>query len=451
MIKPFDIKNVFYLNFKEDFKKNEKKFNKAYKQLSKDVKILPERYNHNTIFKYFGLYYTLLTYQLAKMYYNETDNLFLFGINVYVPFENVLINNFKFNKYLLEYYDKLYNIFNRFNLRIFRLNVVKELYKQLNKFPEAAKAFKKVENYDNDNIDNVFAVNLHIDYLYEKVCPKLGKKFKYLCNVGPPWFLYLKSKTLQHDFYVKINEKYYELFNLLYLVNKHENVCPIKSLINNNDLSQIRSDLEIYIEEDCKVKYTAQNMNRLKIDNFMIMYNKKLKNFISNCINKFIIINVGITQQHNGHANILIYNPNTNEVEIFDPQFDITNKIHKQLDIIYKKIIKLLFPKNVKYVPQHEYLIKDIQTHQENERKALLKKGFCMSWVLWYADQRLKYPNLDAKEALKKIINKNLNKNKTNQITKYTDYILKQRKTVINESDIDKSIKKLLIKYWKLK
>jgi len=451
MIKPFNINDVIQLNFKKDLKKNEKEFYKIYDELWEAVKTLPKKYNHKTIFAYFDLYYAYLSYSLAKIYYEEKDTMFLFGIDIQIPFEDILINNFKFNNYLLNYYEELYKTFNGFNLNLFQSHVIKELYKQLNKFdeyPQIAKAFK---NYDNENINDIMAVKLEPDFLYENVCPKLGKKFKNLCGQGVPWFLHIKKKKFVDKLIQKINTKYYSLFNLLYLTDKHKSVCHIKNLINHSNLTQIIDDTTIFIDEENIIEYDKEYQNLLISNKFTVIYNKKFKDFIYNCKNKFIVINIGLLLTNINHANILIYNPNTNEVEIFDPSFNPKNKLYKNLNIIYKKLVKLLFPKNTKYISQYDYLTKDIQTHQESEKKAIIKQGYCASWTLWYADKRLKYPKLDAKEAYIKIIKEDLNKYKTNQIVKYTDYIRAQRLAVIEKSDIGENIKKLLIEEWNLK
>jgi len=131
-------------------------------------------------------------------------------------------------------------------------------------------------------------------------------------------------------------------------------------------------------------------------------YNDKLKEYIKSCKNKFIILYISIFTHTSNHSNILIYNPRKKEIEIFEPSSDAN--IIKLADI--NELITDIFPEGTKYILQENYITVAFQAEQESEELCTRSDtGQCQTWTSWYAYERLKFPDLGAKEAFDVIVN----------------------------------------------
>ena len=451
----YDLDIIFDPNFKEiikndpQFKKNLKKFEEEYK---KPITV----FNQQNLKKNLENYINWYNYSLIEQYYNDPKIDKIYYMEDDYKYTDFMLDNREFTYLLLTYSDYWLNLWQTSNT-IFKSNIIRELYnkrKELNN-PTVNKAFEKFKNYNNNSFNDRMEIELDYLFLTNYICQdKLFKDLE-ICSDNSIDFLnyyYSLRGKYKYDLVDKIDDFYYELFNLLYLININKNVCNVKELLYNNNVNDILIDLNIFILfPDPKYILFTNPREIFNIDAVKINVNKKLKEYIKKCLNKFIILPVNIVKYDLGHANILIYNPNTKEVEIFDPQEQTEN-----IDFIYKIMVEKLFPSNVKYVPQKEYITQYIQNLQEKEFCSI-EIGHCASWVTWYAEQRLKYPNLTAKQAFDKIYKDLMEYNKTEDplklskyIANYVQYIKRQRKTVIDKADIQPEIKELLRKEWKL-
>jgi ankyrin repeat protein len=147
---------------------------------------------------------------------------------------------------------------------------------------------------------------------------------------------------------------------------------------------------------------------------------------------RFIFMRITIIPVFNnapsGHANILIFDKKTGILDRFEPHGNIPfleiekldsllyNKIGGMLkDYLHNKSLKLI------YIKPSDYKNKiGVQTIS-NDFELYVKKlgdpeGFCLSWIYWYLETRLKNPDINPieliEETYKKIIDTNLNRNK---------------------------------------
>jgi hypothetical protein len=323
-----------------------------------------------------------------------------------------------------------------FFFKLFKYKALKYLYlKKIN-----LELFKKgiISNFDFINI------NITTSKLIDLI------QFKHnIMNVYDESRYYKKK---YNELYTFLKNVYDHIFSILYLIYNHKDVCNIKSLINYNyyDIKYgFFYDILKYIlirifskEYDISINYEGFNV----LDKFFII-NKKLKKFIFECKSKFIVLPILIHEdEQKSHANILIYNPNTKEVEIFEPHGKIIGTSY-----IFSRFVLEYFPKGTKYVPQ-SYLTYPIQSMQDQDICTIA--GHCLSWTIWYADQRLNHPTLNAKEAFKEIMEKHKDNKSENYLTilidSYVKYVIKQREIVLEKVDIDPEIKKILKEKWKI-
>ena len=135
---------------------------------------------------------------------------------------------------------------------------------------------------------------------------------------------------------------------------------------------------------------------------------------IKECLHKnpkpnFIIMPFGFPR----HANYLIYDSNTKELERFDPNGFTPGEEYNPPNL--EKKLKDLFNSNVQqgmiekvYTPLSFCPRKSFQYLQsfESEQKPGDPEGFCAAWSAWYADTRLANPNKTRKQVVEMALTK---------------------------------------------
>ncbi len=104
-------------------------------------------------------------------------------------------------------------------------------------------------------------------------------------------------------------------------------------------------------------------------------------------------------RREGAHANVLIYDKETNTVERFDPNGGWRNKFSaSELDRELARHFKLF---NVEYkIPNDFCPAVSFQSLQGKERR--FKHGLCAAWTLWYLDFRLSNPRISDPSVLVK-------------------------------------------------
>lgn len=237
------------------------------------------------------------------------------------------------------------------------------------------------------------------------------------------------------------------LIGLVYLYNKFDNVCIIldKNIHTNPELLQFYNDMGIKNEKyflNFEIVWTLGNLFfSTNFDN----------NFIKCTISgkRFSIIPLGIQLKHDSHANYIIYDSKTNEIERFETygsaspyRFDYdAKKLDKLLEEKFKKLND-----NIKYVRPREYLPRISFQFFDSKEYATPKigdpRGFCAAWAIWYTEQRLTYSDINRKNLVKVILNtmrtskisfKNFIRNYSKNITDLRDDILTKTGVTIND------------------
>ena len=228
-----------------------------------------------------------------------------------------------------------------------------------------------------------------------------------------------------------------ELTSILYLMHKYPQHCVAFStgLLSPSGKLTSRA-LNLRPEEFEKVSLGWSDIYK----DFIIP--EGLWTSIKNCLKKsseFIIIPFGFYCGDGDHANFLIYNSVTKELERFEPYGYVYSPYCKNTPMLDEKLAKL-FNKNVNkdmvkavYDPLSFCPLDSFQTIQEDDEEFKQQIwqngpwGYCSAWSFWYADMRLANPLKSRSEvvllSLQSIKDSNLTF--TTFIRSYADFLQK--------------------------
>jgi ankyrin repeat protein len=141
---------------------------------------------------------------------------------------------------------------------------------------------------------------------------------------------------------------------------------------------------------------------------------------------KFVIIRLTLVGEGGtSHANILLFDKENCRLERFDPYGGVPYGMSKELDEYLEANLGILFndfckkkQKKLVYLRPIDYMGKmSLQSISNDERYELQKHGdpggYCLAWVYWYVEMRIKNPELHPKELIKRSISHILKNNKT--------------------------------------
>lgn len=202
---------------------------------------------------------------------------------------------------------------------------------------------------------------------------------------------------------------------LLYLSKKHPNTGVILDKLDSyNDRTLDDETCEFY-----KKNNIPYNLLTCITRKYFIMFYKKIlyvhpsvKTIFLNKLNdksiRFIIFYIGIFGTQTGHANIVVYDKQTNEFERFDPLgsgdygYDSS-----QLDEKLKNYLTSLKEKSL-YISPREYLstigLQQIDITEVQNEYIGDPEGYCIAWSMWYTDMRVSFPDLQRKKLIKYIM-----------------------------------------------
>jgi ankyrin repeat protein len=165
---------------------------------------------------------------------------------------------------------------------------------------------------------------------------------------------------------------------------------------------------------------------------------------------RFFIIPIGIEMNTNefsyGHANMLIFDFETLQVERFEPhgqdppyglEYDaklLDNVLENTINF-YKLGFVYISPS--KYLPKIGFQIKEIYELKNDYIGD--PNGFCATWCLWWSDIRITHSNIDRKKLVeilfKEIINEDISYKKL--IRNYSGFITKIRDKILEKININ--------------
>jgi len=233
------------------------------------------------------------------------------------------------------------------------------------------------------------------------------------------------------------------IIELIFLLKKHDNVCSTitPNLTNQAKIKKFYKSAGYSVDDqeifNAEIIWIPPNIY------FSDDFDKQFK--ICTSTKRFTIIPLGITIKSDSHANYLIYDKDTNEIERFEPHgstiptgFDYN---HTLLDETLKKHFKnITYIKPIDYLPKVSFQQMDVrETDEEHIGDPM---GFCAVWTVWYVDMRLTYNTLTRDKLVDLLIKtiksqnisfKNLIRNYGVHITKLRDDLLSMSNMNIND------------------
>lgn len=387
--------------------------------------------------------YLLIKNKLWKNYIDilEKKKLDIFVINSNDEYIIDLIDKNDFDQFINMVVNSYINSLKRSSLWKDELDLLCSY--EFNDLPENLSNKFKIKNKDDLN-NNCFKL------IKKKIIENINNKNISHCSITS----YPKSKPcLEIDEGTKLNYCTYTgstldiLIGLIYILKKHNNACSILShnYTKNMELCKFYKSRGIIINSKCEfLNFEILWVNyKLYInENFNILLNKCIDN--NNKI--FIIIPIGIELHNGGHANYLIYDIRSQEIERFEPHgstfpfgFNYNpDLLDETLEIQFKKFnknIKYFRPKD--YIPKIGFQIMDIL--EEKNKKIGDPGGFCALWSLWYVDMRLLYRDVNREVLVNELI-KTIKYRKIsfkNLIRNYSKNIIELRDQILNKADLD--------------
>ena len=248
-------------------------------------------------------------------------------------------------------------------------------------------------------------INLPVPYKQsEKVSKSLKKidnKLKALKKTGTEKILsFVGSNEVEAMFY-------------LYLFKKYKSNC----FLHDKSLGIRILGMSILISETYEPKEIKENQDQL--DNL----SKILVGCITNLNTKIIIVPVQLRFSDGGHANVLIYRKNLNQIEHFEPhgrkysrnEDNVDNKIiEKWIKLFVLKInarLQLIKQPSVKLIESSE-VCPYIDGLQNMEGWSTLTKiagvepmGYCVAWSMFFTELCLKNPDIPSSTLINYIFN----------------------------------------------
>lgn len=231
------------------------------------------------------------------------------------------------------------------------------------------------------------------------------------------------------------------IFGILYLMKKYDTLCDITQRNSKKSYSDFMYKITIM--------YVCNNKTNAKPEDYQLLFPYGKSNFdinLNTCKKRFIAVplffeNHKKCQDDIAHYNILIIDNKNKTMERFESYgYDFENDLNKYY--IFKSFdanMAKLYP-SYKYISPEKFCpfsgiqkIEENQIYNNNNIETYSDPGgFCGVWSIWYAELRLKYPNMDRKKLLNKaskIIMKQ--KNLRSYIRKYSAKLSKQRSKII--------------------
>jgi hypothetical protein len=188
--------------------------------------------------------------------------------------------------------------------------------------------------------------------------------------------------------------------SVLFVINKYPNAYLIKP-----------KDVDVKNKCSYVVKWIYKGDDKFLIkfpDGFVNMFNDALTNDSV----RFIVILVSLSSKTGGrHANSLIYDKRTGELERFDPLGpninesysveDFDNEVFEYFTNNFKFPKKLKYIKPIDYCPSEMYQIRELDEIAYDDMH-----GNCAVWRLWYIDIKLANQNLNRKTLIKLSLSK---------------------------------------------
>lgn len=435
--------------------------------------------NNNSIFSLFLKFNISLDIQ--DVYGNSILHYIIMENNLYM-FDKIIVYDFNINTYNIDSKTPFHIIFDTINnntIHYIRQLITKSDINIQDNNGNTIMHLLCKSNLWNDIQDKLITKNINI-FIKNKneqtaldLITDTNDKDKFITMIAKSYLYHIKKGSLEdikqniinnHISYLQPNIEFdlcnnacasYSTFvgipldiltSLLYILNKFNNVSSVLELnfINNKPLTLHYNAIGIMNDSSKNYLNFEILWSYHKIFypvNFETIFKQQLK---SN--KQFIIIPLGIEYYNYTHANYLIYDSKTNEIERFEP-----NGSHNPNKLNYNPLLldsllafKFKSINDITYIGPRSFLPKigfqRLDTYEKyTHSKISDPKGFCAVWSIWYVDMRLQNPTISRLQLVEKIIRYiKLNNISFRQLIRnYAELLTKYRDTILATEDID--------------
>lgn len=219
--------------------------------------------------------------------------------------------------------------------------------------------------------------------------------------------------------------------------------CLTKDFVENTELTTLYNKLG-YIKNtkaeffNFEIMYVFNNLVfPTNMDRIIKAFKKSPK--------RFLAMPLGIELSHGAHANMLVYDKETNSMERFEPNgANPPYSFHYKDAHLDKQLLQYFRDhfKDMSYLKPEDFL--PVIGFQANEEVDVAKRigdpgGFCVVWSIWYALQRARYPYIAPAKLVKKLIGKIKMKNIyfRDYIRSFAKEITDRRASLLKDIDIN--------------
>lgn len=210
------------------------------------------------------------------------------------------------------------------------------------------------------------------------------------------------------------------IHNIIYtiiLMKKYKNICmPFQYMINDKYINTKMHKNNLFKTPTENVIYElvqVYNNYFFEIQPYLIIWHNKDLNYIhkdfkflvKKCLAsdkiRYIFIKLTLIPSLNSsHANILIYDKNTNVLERFEPYGLIPYLDSDNLNKFIEHMGKDCINPKLKYVKPIDILGPQVISNDGNYnvRKLGDPGGFCLAWTFWFLETRISNPDIEATE-----------------------------------------------------
>ena len=427
---------------------------------------------------------SLLPHHISKLiYYGDMMKQDIYGKTPLHYF----LSNYNWKNYSVVLESKMLDIFANDNTNKAPINYINnnEISQFINMIAEGY--FNKLRNMSNSNNSNSKYNNIknrcNSDTIKHNECINIIKR--HILKTSKSYLDIVDNQYINNKINMVVGvysdigkfntNTMHSILYTLYILKKYKNLCvPYQYYIHDKVLTEaslhrnvsIISSIKEQIILDLIKIYTEYLYEMLpsiiiwKDSNNYHIY-KDIEYYLQRCLNtdsiRFIFFKITMVISENGtHANGLIFDKKMGILERFEPYGDVPYMDSDLLDdLINKKIGKYFKIYLKKHNKKYTYLVPKIYINNVSfqtisndgditNRKLGDPAGYCLAWVFWYLEMRLKNPDVHPEKLIKKAIIKINNSRKNSEsnfidfIRYYANYLDKQKNKILEDSGIDK-------------
>ena len=243
---------------------------------------------------------------------------------------------------------------------------------------------------------------------------------------------FVKGIDMQHGMFN--SDIMHGIIYVLLILEKHKNLLvPYRTYLYNAIINEANNiHMNVY-----RNRYGSQIINIIKEYNtiiyeltpYLIMWrdagiyhiHKDLDFYILKCLHnkncRFILFKLTLLVSYSSsHANIILYDKETGQMERFDPYgytpYLEADKMDAFLENKFNHILSDYHHKNnlkFKYLSPKDYMKVGFQVVSDDSNNYVKKLGdplgYCLAWCMWYIEMRVSNPNIEPKELVDKCFN----------------------------------------------